>query len=253
MILEEETYKKFGYYPSDLKPKSNKKILVACDGCGKVRMITRKNYRSLCFSCARKGKCSGEKNIRWKGGKIKCVCQYCGNVFETHNAWIKKGGGIFCNNKCKYKWRSENIREEKHPRYGKHHTKETKRKLCKARKHRKFPTYHTKPELIFEAICKKSNLPFKYTGNGSFWIQNINLDFIDVNGKKIVVEIFGDYWHSPLLKKDIPYNQTYEGRKKILKKYGWKLIVFWESDLKRKDAEQFVLLELSKYAFLPSF
>lgn len=130
-------------------------------------------------------------------------------------------------------------------------SEETRRRMREARKHVNIPTHHTKPELIFAAICNKYNLPFKYTGDGTFWIHNINPDFVEVNGKKIAVEIFGDYWHSPLLKRNMRYNQTYEGRKKILKRYGWKLIVLWESDLLRKDAEAFVLLELENYGITP--
>ncbi len=34
--------------------------------------------------------------------------------------------------------------------------------------------------------------------------------------------------------------------KRILKKYGWKLVVFWHEDLVREDAEQFVLTKLQK-------
>lgn len=121
-----------------------------------------------------------------------------------------------------------------------------KRTLCETRKRQKIPTHHTKPELIFEEICKKYALPFKYTGDGCFWIQSINPDFVEVNGKKIAVEIFS-YWHDPLKRHcKVRYSATYEGRKRILKEYGWKLIVLWESDLLREDAEQFVLSSLKK-------
>lgn len=145
---------------------------------------------------------------------------------------------------------------------GKHHSEETKEKISKAkknpseetraklrdaRKHQKIPTHHTKPELIYEEICKKDHLPFRYTGDGSFWIGNINPDFVETNGKKIVVEIFGDYWHSPLLNWKLKEKGTLAYRKRILKEYGWKLIVFWETDLKREDAELFVLRELKKH------
>ena len=51
-ILEEETYKKFGYYPSDLSLYSGKKILATCDDCGKIRETSKHSYRSLCLSCA---------------------------------------------------------------------------------------------------------------------------------------------------------------------------------------------------------
>ena len=54
MILQEATYFKFGYYPYALKPQSNKKILAKCDGCGKIRSITKQGYRALCRLCSQK-------------------------------------------------------------------------------------------------------------------------------------------------------------------------------------------------------
>ncbi len=134
-----------------------------------------------------------------------------------------------------------------HPMYGKPRPLETRKKISIARQNQRFPIKNTNAEISFKQICDKNNLPFKYTGDGSFWIGNINPDFIHINGKKIVVEIFGDYWHSPLLRPNMGYYQTYEGRKNKLKKFGWKLIVFWESDLKRVDAEKFILSELKRY------
>lgn len=131
--------------------------------------------------------------------------------------------------------------------YGKHLSKEHKANLREARKLQKaMPKHHTKPELIFEAICKKHNLPFKYTGDGRFWIENINPDFVECNGKKIAVEVYGDYWHSPLLRPDMKEIQNPIYRMGVLKKYGWKLAAFWESDLLREDAEAFVLSTLKK-------
>ena len=138
-----------------------------------------------------------------------------------------------------HRTKSEAQEGKKNHQYGKKLTEEQKRKW------RRQQTHRTKPELIFDEICKKNNLPFKYTGDGSFWIHNINPDFVEVNGKKIAVEIFGDYWHSPLLNKNLREDATLIYRKKTLKKYGWKLIVFWQTDLLRKDAEQFVLSNLN--------
>ena len=274
MILEEETFKKFGYYPSDLKPKSNKRILVQCDDCGRIREIDRCNYTtSLCQSCTRKGK----RHPNWKGDRIERICEQCNKPFIIDPCIAKReSGNRFCSPECWGLWLSKNNRGIKNPSYKEKIkcicpicNKEFEalpfqikrgRKYCSyscsnknTRKNLHIPKYHTKPELVFENICKKYNLPFEYTGDGSFWIKNINPDFVECDGKKVAVEIFGDYWHSPLLRQNIPFNQTYEGRKKILKEYGWKLIVFWESDLLREDAEQFILLELSKYPFLPSF
>ena len=59
MILEDATYKAFGYYPSDLLPKSRKPVLAACELCGKFRVVRKHNYRTFCISCIRKGNTNG--------------------------------------------------------------------------------------------------------------------------------------------------------------------------------------------------
>lgn len=128
-----------------------------------------------------------------------------------------------------------------------------KQKIIKARMEQVFPTHHTKPELIFEEICKKYNISFHYVGDGSLWIgkkKPLNPDFIEANGKKICVEVMGDYWHSPLLNYKIKEGRTLLYRKRYYKKYGWTPIFIWETDLKRDDAEQFVLNELNKKGVL---
>lgn len=122
---------------------------------------------------------------------------------------------------------------------GKKFPKEHAQKIREARKYQ--PTHHTKPELKFEEICKKYNLPYRYVGDGKFWIENINPDFVESNGKKIAVEIFGNYWHSPLLNPKLREDRTLPYREKTLKKYGWKLIVFWEDELKNENAEKIVM------------
>ena len=138
---------------------------------------------------------------------------------------------------------------EEHPNYGKHPSEETRKKMREARKHRKFPNHHTKPERIFEEICGKYDLHFKYTGDGSLWIgkdRALNPDFIQADGQKIVVEVMGEWWHSPILNPKVPVYATLDYRKKHYKKYGWVPIFVWETDLLREDAEQFVLSTLKR-------
>ena len=205
---------------------------------------------------------SGEKNGNWKGGKVKSICLECGHTFSIVPSKLKNGSGKFCSQKCKGVWHSKNLIGQNNPCW------KSKKFICPvcgkeffrnpsqisspvlycslkcSRKSRHIPKHHTKPEMIFEAICKKNNLPFKYTGDGSFWIgknPSVNPDFVECNGKKIAIEVFGNYWHSPLLNHQIGEDRTLHYRKRTLKKYGWKLVVLWELDLKREDAEQFVL------------
>lgn len=51
MILEEETYKKFGYWPNKLSKGSHKKVIAKCDTCGKIRELRRENYSDFCHKC----------------------------------------------------------------------------------------------------------------------------------------------------------------------------------------------------------
>lgn len=65
MIQEQETFKIFNYYPSELMPRSNKPILATCDACDKVRITSKHDYHTLCNSCAQKGRdCSDETKAK---------------------------------------------------------------------------------------------------------------------------------------------------------------------------------------------
>ncbi len=110
--------------------------------------------------------------------------------------------------------------------------------------------HKTQPEMVFEDICTKHSLPFHYVGDGSLWIgdnRKLNPDFIEANGKKIIVEIFGDYWHNPSLNPKIQEAATLEYRKRHYNRYGWESFFIWEHELKMSDADQFVLNMLEAF------
>lgn len=149
----------------------------------------------------------------------------------------------------------------------KHHTKETKRKISRTSKGK-----HYSPETEFkkgqvslrkgiklskETIMKilrrrtpssleskfleiidKYNLPYKYVGNGSFFIGHYNPDFININGKKIAIEVYAKY-HKRRNYLDI--DKWKEKRIKIFKKYGWEILFFDEMQIK----EDYILKVLS--------
>ena len=137
--------------------------------------------------------------------------------------------------------------------YGKKHTEENIQKNRERRMLQEFPKHHTQPELKCEEYTIKNGIPTTYTGDGSFWIPKknngtkvCNPDFIlYANGKKFVIEILGDYWHSALLNKKVP-DDDLKNRKKHYKKYRWIPIFIWESDIMRPDGEKFFLNELKK-------
>ena len=101
------------------------------------------------------------------------------------------------------------------------------RKMAKSRAQRP-----TKPEKAIIELIKKYKLEYKYTGNAKYWIEKINPDFVNSNGKKIIIEVYGDYWHN------LPQRKKKDKLKdKKLKEYGWKKLVLWEKEINNNNDE----------------
>lgn len=98
-------------------------------------------------------------------------------------------------------------------------------------------------------LCKSPNKPeqklnlilqslfpneWKFVGDGSFILGGKNPDFMNVNGQKKLIEMYGDYWH----KKYTTRSQDYyipEKRIELFKQFGFDTLIIWESELKSKD------------------
>lgn len=83
------------------------------------------------------------------------------------------------------------------------------------------------PELRLNAILD-NHWPGKwqYTGNGQVTEGRLNPDFIHLDGQKLIIELFGDYWHRGENPQDkIDY---YRNR-------GYGCLVIWEHELKDED------------------
>lgn len=156
MILEQETYEKYGYYPSKLSKGSHRLILIKCDRCGRIiekiiHGLHKQQKHHFCsknchdkwqikkvkYECKYCGKefedkpsaerkfcskdCSdeylkGERSIHRKE-KIKCVCKWCGKEFEVRPSAITANRGVFCSKECYGKWQSENKTGRNNPSY----------------------------------------------------------------------------------------------------------------------------------------
>jgi len=84
-----------------------------------------------------------------------------------------------------------------------------------------------KLEIKLDALLK-ANLPgeYKYVGDGQFILAGKCPDFININGKKEIIEVYGDYWH----KDDDP-----QERIDLFKKYGYKTLILWEHELRNEE------------------
>ena len=76
-------------------------------------------------------------------------------------------------------------------------------------------------------LMTQANLPFKYVGDGQFILGGKCPDFINVNGKKQIIELFGARWH-PIF--DIA-ERTY-----TFAQYGFDTLVIWEDELADTEA-----------------
>lgn len=132
------------------------------------------------------------------------------------------------------------------PNYGKHHSKKTREK--QSNKHKKlwenqdfvkmmmkaFKVKPNKPEIKLTNFLNE-NYPGEWTYNGDF-SQGITIggkipDWVNVNGEKKVIEVFGEYWHSPLLNPKVRKRSTYMETIKNYKRYGFGCLIIWSEEL----------------------
>lgn len=201
-----------------------------CLYCNKE--TSNKKYCSL--NCSGKGIGFQKGNITWNTGltketdsRLKYVSERVKLAQTGFKASIKTrkklskmkmghpyyGGLGKCKFDCKCRKHYRNISEE-----------EAKEKIRKALS---IPGNRpNKYETILNSFLQE-NFPgeWKYVGNGEVIINRKNPDFININGKKAIIELWGDFFHRGQNPKD---------REKIFKEYGYKTLVIWASEIMKK-------------------
>ena len=71
---------------------------------------------------------------------------------------------------------------------------------------------------------------WRYVGDFQFWLGGKNPDFMNVNGQKKLIELYGDYWH----KDDNP-----QDRIDHFKQYGFDTLVIWQSEFESLERVKF--------------
>ena len=129
---------------------------------------------------------------------------------------------------------------ELHPMWGKRHTQESLEKIASSR-HLTDPTWRSKPEIQLEEWCKSVFGESQVKANTK--ISRWNIDIL-IQEKKLIVELFGDFWHmnpDKFLETDVN-KITNKVAKEIwqhdlkkleyLKTNGYNVLVVWERDWK---------------------
>lgn len=303
MILEQETFEKFGYHSWDLSHKSNKKVVCQCPRCGNIRNLCKhqaikvknckfccnKKQHNYCQDCGKEVNClttkickscytkRRRKNISccvdcgkkltkqsstrcwecWKKlhpdrfcigcgkrlvskkqkrcktchtklqrkNKLKVCCVVCGKTLKTRDKNTKRCW------KCYIK--TKEVSKETKKKYRNHMKKQWKinkneivKKIMKG-----LQLKPNKPEKILSQLCLiLFNRDYKYVGDGQVILEGFNPDFINVNGQKKIIELYGNYWHN---KAD--YKERDKRRLKSYTRLGYKTLIIWEHELKDLD------------------
>ena len=93
-----------------------------------------------------------------------------------------------------------------------------------------------KAELQLDSILQ-SMYPreYKFVGDGSFLIDGLNPDFININGQKTIIELFGERFHLPAPNRSIPFRRTAQGRKEVFAHFGYKTLILWWKELQNES------------------
>jgi len=172
--------------------------------------------------------------ISWnKQDAVIKKCLSCGEEFTDNPARMKKEETRYCSMKCfscsKIGSKLSTEHKEKIRQAGK--------RLFSNREYRE-----KRLELMLKALLKrptslekrmmdliqKHNLPYKYTGNGSFWIgyPPKNPDFVNINGEKKLIEVGNIYHHQ---------GDYIEKRREHYAQYGWESYIFIKDVLDEKQ------------------
>lgn len=84
-------------------------------------------------------------------------------------------------------------------------------------------------EAKFQNIIDKYQLPYKFVGNGKFFIEGKNPDFININGEKKAIEVYARRHKESL--RNLSIEKWKKVRQAIFAKYGWEVIFFNEVEL----------------------
>lgn len=182
------------------------------------------------------------RRISWNKGLTKetdeRIAQSAQKISQAHKGrkrpeWIGKKISKIKKEKGPSQLVMENIRKVGRANKGKKYKKYTKKRLTKEHiknaMRRRIPT---SLEEKFMEIINRHSLPYVYVGDGSFILDNCNPDFINIDGKKIAIEVYCRFY------KQLGDRSIEDWKKKrinVFNKYGWQLFFFDEIALNKEE------------------
>jgi len=200
-----------------------------------VSRITILNYLKRYNIKRRKQTIKNGHSHNYTGKYVKNHCPDCGELKCWDSPRCKSCGQIKRNKDY----------PNSHPMKGKKLSKSHRQKIGIAskrewKKNRKFRAeaiikgLHKTPNKCEKKLNKFLNIylnkEYKFVGDGKVIIDGFNPDFININGQKKIIELYGDYWHNLS-----GYKERDKRRIKSYKKYGYKTLIIWEHELKNNS------------------
>lgn len=163
-----------------------------------------------------------------------CACG-CGEYVKKYRKYItghnRRG--------VEYLWTEEHRESHQKAMQGRKFSDEGKKRLSEAMKrHYSDPEYKSKiwkkiratqgerpnqyEKQLLDLLDQLYPGEWKYTGDWSFKVGRKNPDFVHQNGRNLLIELFGEYWHRG---EDPRYRISYLGS------YGYKTLVIWTKEL----------------------
>lgn len=183
-------------------------VALTCPQCQKIFQVRKcdvKKHRFCSLNCRSLYYHSHpQEHPQWEGGPVSKMCLVCGQEFRVKRSRSTKR--VYCSVECYHaSWGIKGFRNKP-----------------------------TKPERRLDSILNHYFLgQWKYTGDGLVRIGKRYPDFINCNGHKAVIEMFGDYWHG---RKDKTWAETELGSIWVYSALGFKCLVIWEHELKDEQA-----------------
>lgn len=181
--------------------------LVFCDYCGsQIRRVPYRLQRSNHHFCSKECLHIWLGKQSRKGREVECTL--CRRLFYVPYWREKKSSHYFCSLECQLQW-----------------------------VHTQYTSSPTEPERQLEAILDKHSPDFKYNGDGRLGVTigNFTPDFINTNGSKDIIELFGDYYHSDRVIGN-KWQRGELGRIMAYNSLGFRCLIIWEHELKDKLA-----------------
>ena len=197
-----------------------------CINCGQ---LTANQKAKRCWKC----------HVKWRNTpnysrhRKHFYCQDCGKEIS------RKPGAKRCHS-CANKARSEQISEQvkqMHKDGVFNHCYEKLKERIKDPKlqQKRMKALLKSPNKTEKKLLKllKDYFPgeYKFTGNAKFFIERFCPDYVNINGQKKIIELFGSYHHKKIAK----VRKTDQRKVKKYAEYGYETLVIWDYELKNKE------------------